>query len=295
VWSPNINIFRDPRWGRGQETYGEDPHLTARYGVAFTKGLQGDHPKYFKTIATPKHYAVHSGPEKLRHEFDVNVSERDLLETYLPAFEACVREAKAYSIMGAYNRFRGHSCSASDTLLNQIARNQWGFEGFVVSDCGAIDDIYMHHKIVATPEQAAAYGVKYGCDLNCGDTYLHLKKSIEKGYITEKEIDIAVTRLMLARLKLGMFDPDEMVPYAKIPISVNNSTANNALALQAAQKSLVLLKNNGVLPLNRRTMKKIAILGPNANYVEVLYGNYNGIASQPVTVLEGMKKALLTP
>jgi len=288
-WSPNINIFRDPRWGRGQETYGEDPYLTARMGVAFVKGLQGDHPRYLKLVATPKHFAVHSGPEHDRHHFDARVDERDLRETYLPAFEACVREAKAASVMGAYNRTNGEPCCASPTLLEQILRQEWGFEGYVVSDCGAIRDIYKHHRVVETAAEAVALAVNAGCDLNCGETYSELLTAVEKGLISEATIDRAVKRLFTARFRLGMFDPPERVPYAQIPYEVNDSSEHRALALQTAQESIVLLKNeDDFLPLNR-DIKSIAVLGPNADSVEVLLGNYHGTPSRAVTPLEGIR------
>lgn len=288
-WSPNINIFRDPRWGRGQETYGEDPYLTARMGVAFVKALQGDDPKYLKLVATPKHYAVHSGPEADRHHFDAKASPRDMEETYLPAFEACVKEAKAASIMGAYNRTNGEPCCASKTLLQDILRDRWGFDGYVVSDCGAIRDIYMHHKVVDTPEEAAALAVNNGCDLNCGTVYSALVKAVEKGLIDEATIDRAVKRLFKARFRLGMFDPPEMVPYAQIPYEVNDCAAHRQLALQAARESIVLLKNQDrFLPLSK-DLRSIAVIGPNANDEVVLYGNYNGIPSKAVTPLEGIR------
>jgi len=289
VWSPNINIFRDPRWGRGQETYGEDPWLTSRMGVAFVKGLQGNDPVYLKTVATPKHYVVHSGPESTRHIYNANISDRDFYETYTPAFEACVKEGKAYSVMSAYNRFRGKSCSGSDTLLTDILRKEWGFSGYVVSDCGAIYDIYATHKIVTSPAEAAAIGVKAGCDLECGDTYSHLKEAVEKGFITEKDIDVAVKRLFTARFKLGMFDPQNKVPYNNIPYSVNDCKEHRDLSLTTALQSLVLLKNdNNLLPL-KKDLAAIAVFGPNANERDVMYGNYNGFPSKSVTVLEGIK------
>jgi len=291
-WSPNINIFRDPRWGRGQETYGEDPYLTARMGVAFVKGLQGDDPKYLKLVATPKHYAVHSGPEHDRHHFDARASERDARQTYLPAFKACIVEAKAYSIMGAYNRTNGEPCCASPTLLEQILRKEWGFEGYVVSDCGAIADIHLHHKAVETPEAAAALAVKMGCELNCGRTYGALLKAVDKGLLSEEDIDRAVERLFTARLKLGMFDPPEMVPYAQIPYSVNDSPTHRELALQAARESIVLLKNDGLLPLNRHALRSVAMIGPNADDVEVVLGNYNGTPSSAVTPRAGLAAKL---
>src|SRR5687767_12700901 len=262
-WSPNINIFRDPRWGRGQETYGEDPYLTSRLGVAFVKALQGDDPKYWKAVATAKHHLVHSGPEADRHTFDVSPSERDLHETYLPAFQALVQEAKVASVMGAYNRVYGESASASPRFLEGLLRKEWGFSGYVVSDCGAIDDIFVGHKIVKTAEEAAALAVKTGCDLECGTIYQSLKTAVGKGLITEKEIDVALTRLMFARFKLGMFDPPEQVKYARTPFSVNEAPAHDQLAREMAQASIVLLKNNGILPLAANT-KRIAVVGPNA-------------------------------
>lgn len=290
VWSPNINIFRDPRWGRGQETYGEDPYLTSRMAVSFIRGLQGDHPKYLKTVATPKHYAVHSGPEPLRHSFDVDVSQRDLMMTYLPAFEASIREADAQSIMSAYNRFRGLSASGSPYLLNEILREKWGFEGYVVSDCGAIFDIYAHHKLVGSEAKAAAVGVRSGCDLNCGYTYLQLKTALDSGYLVMADIDLALTRLFRARFQMGMFDPPEMVPYNDISYNANDSEAHRQLSIEAARKSMVLLKNEeGILPLSKNT-GKIAVIGPNADDAEVMYGNYNGFPSKSVTPLEGIRK-----
>jgi beta-glucosidase len=294
VWSPNINIFRDPRWGRGQETYGEDPYLTSKMGVMFVKGLQGNNPKYLKTVATPKHFAVHSGPEKLRHVFNANISEYDLLDTYTPAFEACVKDGKAFSVMSAYNRFRGKSCSASDTLLITLLRNQWGFKGYVVSDCDAIEDIYKTHKIVATPEEAAALGVKNGCNLNCGNTYSHLKEAVEKGLISEQKINESVKQLMIARLRLGMFEPKGMVPYDTLSIeNALDNSQHKQLALTAARQSIVLLKNNGILPLNRKLLKKIAVVGPNANQAKIMFGNYNGTPSYSITPYQGITNNLL--
>jgi len=292
-WSPNINIFRDPRWGRGHETYGEDPYLTGQMGIQFVKGLQGDDPKYLKLVATPKHFAVHNGPEADRHVFNVTPNTRDLWETYLPAFEDLIVDAKAYSIMGAYNRVDGESSSASWLLLEDILRNKWGFEGYVVSDCGAIRDIYAFHKIVNSPEEAAAIGVRKGCDLNCGDVYQDaLKNAVELGLIDEGEIDLSVYRLMLARMKLGMFDPQETVPYAQIPFEKNDSKAHDEMALKVAQKSMTLLKNDGLLPLNKKKIKRIAVVGPNADNIGSLRGNYYGKASNPVTVIDGIRKAV---
>jgi len=288
-WSPNINIFRDPRWGRGQETYGEDPYLTGRMGVAFVKGLQGDHPKYLKVVATPKHYAVHSGPEPMRHSFDARVSEKDLRETYLPAFKECIIEGKAESIMGAYNRTNGEPCCASPTLLQKILREEWGFDGYVVSDCGAINDIHANHKVTNTPEESAAMAVNAGCDLNCGRAFESLVNAVKQGLISEEAIDRAVKRLFKARFKLGMFDPPEMVPYAQIPYEVNDCEEHRKLALEMARESIVLLKNEGgLLPL-RKDLKAIAVIGPNADSKKVLLGNYNGMPSKYVTALEGIR------
>jgi beta-glucosidase len=290
-WSPNINIFRDPRWGRGHETYGEDPYLTGQLGMQFVKGLQGNDPKYLKTVATAKHYAVHSGPEPLRHEFNAKVSERDLRETYLPAFRDLVVDGGVYSIMGAYNQLYGIPCCASPLLMS-ILRSEWGFQGYVVSDCWAISDFYKYQNFSKDAAEASAVAVKAGTDLNCGNSYPHLNKAIERGLINENEIDIAVKRLFTARFKLGMFDNEKAVPYAQIPFSVNCSEANSKLALEAARKSIVLLKNNKeTLPLSK-DIKTIAVIGPNADNWEALIGNYNGIAKNPVTVLEGIKNKL---
>jgi len=292
-WTPNINIFRDPRWGRGQETYGEDPFLTGKLAVQFVKGLQGDNPKYFKTISTLKHYVVHSGPEPERHTFDAVTDKRDFLETYLPHFEMGIKEGEAYSVMCAYNRYNGEACCGSDYLLNQILRNEWGFEGYIVSDCGAIADIYRGHKIVGTPAEAAALAVKSGTDLECASVYRNLKEAVEKGLITEKEIDLAVKRLFTARMRLGMFDPPEMVPYAQIPYSVNDCDEHKKLAHLTACKSIVLLKNqNNLLPL-RKDIGKIAVIGPNSDEVFVLLGNYNGTPSDPVTPLRGIREKVV--
>ncbi len=289
-WSPNINIFRDPRWGRGHETYGEDPYLTGQLGTQFVKGLQGNDPNYLKTVATAKHYAVHSGPEPVRHEFNATVSERDLRETYLPAFRSLVMDGEAYSVMGAYNQFRGIPCCASPELMN-ILRNEWGFKGYVVSDCWAISDFYMFQKFSKNAEEAAAAAVIAGTDLNCGVAFSHLKDAYDQGLVTEDELDVAVKRLFTARFKLGMFDGDKD-PYSHIPYSVNCSDENDKLALEAAQKSIILLKNkDGILPLSK-DVKTIAVIGPNADNWEALIGNYNGIAKHPVTVLEGLKNKL---
>ncbi|KAF1685375.1 glucan 1,4-alpha-glucosidase [Pseudoxanthomonas broegbernensis] len=291
-WSPNINIFRDPRWGRGQETYGEDPYLTARMGVSFVRGLQGDDPKYRKLDATAKHFAVHSGPEADRHTFDAHPSRRDLWETYLPAFETLVKEADVYAVMGAYNRVYGESASASTFLTQDILRGQWGFEGYVLSDCWAVVDIWKNHKIVATPEEAAALAVKHGTQLDCGDTYADsIPVAVRKGLLPEAEVDAAATRLFTARMRLGMFDPPEQVRWAQIPYSVNQSPGHDALARKMAQASIVLLKNDGVLPLSRDT-RRIAVIGPTADDTMALLGNYYGTPAAPVTVLAGIRQAL---
>ena len=288
-WTPNINIFRDPRWGRGQETYGEDPYLMARMGVAFVKALQGDDPNYLKLVATPKHFAVHSGPEADRHSFNAIVSQYDLWDTYLPAFEATVVEGKAASVMGAYNRTNGEVCCGSVTLLQEILRDRWGFDGYVVSDCGGIIDFYKHHKVVETPAEAAAMAVKNGCELNCGETYHALLDAHAQGLISEAEIDIAVTRLITARMRLGMFDPPERVPYTTIPYEVVNSAENQTLAHRAALESIVLLKNDGILPLSPDT-PNIAVIGPNAHDAEVLLGNYFGTPETIITPLDGIRQ-----
>ena len=288
-WSPNINILRDPRWGRGQETYGEDPYLTARMGVEFVRGLQGDDARYLKLVATPKHYAVHSGPEKERHGFDARVSQRDLRETYLPAFRACVQEGGAMSVMSAYTRANGEACSASKTLLQDILRDEWGFAGYVVSDCGAIDDLVSGHRIVETAEEAAALAVEAGCDLNCGCTYKALAAAVQRGLVSEADLDRAVCRLFEARIRLGMLDPPEIVPYAQIPLSLNDCAEHRQLALEAARQSIVLLKNErNVLPLGP-DVRRLAVIGPNADDVEVLLGNYNGTPSHAVTPLAGIR------
>ena len=290
-WTPNINLFRDPRWGRGQETYGEDPFLTARLGVAFIRGLQGDDPKYVKAMACAKHFAVHSGPESERHRFDAQPSERDFYETYLPQFEAAVREGRVGAIMGAYNSVYGQPACASPLLLTDLLRKQWGFDGHVVSDCGAIYDIYANHKFTATPAEAAAAAVKAGDDLCCGTDYNSLVRAVKKGLLSEKEIDAAVGRVLAARFRLGLFDPPGKVPYAQTPISQNDTRAHEALALKMARESIVLLKNDNLLPLDRAKIKRIAVIGTNANSVAVLLGNYNGTAARPVTILDGIKNA----
>ncbi|RAO74703.1 glycoside hydrolase family 3 protein [Dyella jiangningensis] len=290
-WSPNINIFRDPRWGRGQETYGEDPFLTSRMGVAFVHGMQGDDPTYRKLDATAKHFAVHSGPESERHHFDVHPSERDLHDTYLPAFQALVQEGHVDAVMGAYNRVNGESASASPRLLGEILRKDWGFKGYVVSDCDSVDDIFARHKMVATAEEASALAVKNGDDLNCGHTYAALVNAVHQGLVSEADIDISLKRLMLARMRLGMFDPPERVRWALIPYSVNQSAEHDALARRAAEASIVLLKNDGILPLSRE-LRHVAVIGPTADDVTALLGNYHGTPADPVTILQGIREAL---
>ena len=293
-WSPNINIFRDPRWGRGQETYGEDPYLTGRMGVAFVTGMQGKDPHYLKVVSTPKHYAVHSGPEPERHVLDAKVSEYDLVNTYLAAFRATVIEGKADSIMCVYNSVAGVPGCASTDLLQRRLREQWGFQGYVVSDCGAVNDIYRNHKYSSTLGGAAVAAVKAGTDLTCGTEYRTLVDEVKADRITEAEINRSLVRLFVARFRLGMFDPPEQVPYSKIPISENDSSAHRQMARDAERKAIVLLKNErGVLPLSR-SVSKIAVIGPSADDPIALLGNYNGISSRQVTPLEGIKRQFPT-
>lgn len=291
-WSPNINIFRDPRWGRGQETYGEDPFLTSRVAVAFIKGIQGNDKKYFKAIATPKHFAVHSGPEPSRHGFNAIASRRDLFETYLPAFEAAFKEGGAYSVMSAYNAYEGKPCSASELLLKDILRDKWGFSGYVVSDCGAIGDIYHGHKLTNDKALACAMAVKAGTDLDCGDEYANLKDAVAKKYITEKEIDLSVKRLFLARMKLGLFDDNAAVPYSSIKPTDYDKAETRQYAREVARKSFVLLKNDNLLPLDKNKYKKVAVIGPYINSKNTLLGNYHAAPSKIVTFLEGITRAV---
>ncbi|HSS96465.1 MAG TPA: glycoside hydrolase family 3 C-terminal domain-containing protein [Terriglobales bacterium] len=297
-WSPNINIFRDPRWGRGQETYGEDPFLTARMGVAFVTGLQGDDPKYYRVISTPKHFAVHSGPEPARHSMDVTVSKHDMEDTYLPAFRAAITEGKAGSIMCAYNRVNGQPACASDFLLVDQLRDKWKFNGYVVSDCDAVADIFNGHKYTKSMAEAAGLSVKKGMDSDCADffrvmrdnsDYVRFIDAVKQGFLTEKDIDVSLRRTFTARFRLGMFDPPEMVKYAQTPESEIDSEEHRALSLKIARESIVLLKNDGTLPL-KDGVKKIAVLGPLAESERVLEGNYNGTPSRSTTALDGIRK-----
>jgi beta-glucosidase len=291
-WAPNINIFRDPRWGRGQETYGEDPYLTGRLGVAFVTGMQGDDPKYLRVIATPKHYAVHSGPEPLRHTFDVTVSKHDMADTYLPAFRAAVVEGKAASVMCVYNSVNGEPGCANNFLLGDQLRANWGFTGYVVSDCDAVYDIYRGHHFTKTLAEAGAISLKRGTDLDCnepGDDYSRYADAVKQGLVSEKDLDVAVKRLFRARFALGMFDPPQSVAYAQTPISEANSPEHRALAAKVARESMVLLKNDGALPLGPK-IKRIAVIGPLADSTRVLQGNYHGSTTQIVTALEGLRK-----
>jgi beta-glucosidase len=297
-WSPNINIFRDPRWGRGQETYGEDPFLTGRMGVAFVTGLQGDDPKYFRVISTPKHFAVHSGPEPSRHSIDVQVSKHDMEDTYLPAFRATVTEGKAESVMCAYNRVNGQPACANTFLLKDQLRGAWKFNGYVVSDCDAIVDIFEGHRFVKSQAEAAAAAIKTGMDNECADFFTITKDdhdykpfvdAVKQGLLTEADLDTSLRRLFTARMRLGMFDPPEKVPYAQTPDSEIDSAPHRELALKTARESMVLLKNDGVLPL-APSAKKILVVGPLAESTQVLHGNYSGTASHAVTALEGIRK-----
>lgn len=291
-WAPNINIFRDPRWGRGQETFGEDPYLSARLGIAMIKGLQGTDPKYLKSAACVKHFAVHSGPESLRHEFDAIVSEKDLWETYLPAFKECVEEGEVAGVMGAYNRVNGEPCCGSERLLRKILREDWHFDGYVTSDCWAIRDFNEGHNVTKCLVESSALAVKNGCDLNCGCAYANLIKAVSDGLISEKEIDTAVVHLMTIRMRLGLFDAPEKVPYTSIGYEYNDCAEHRAFSLEVAQKSLVLLKNDQqLLPLNRTKLKSIAVIGPNADSRDALTGNYCGTASEYVTIVEGIREA----
>jgi len=288
VWSPNINVFRDPRWGRGQETWGEDPFLTGEMGTAYVRGLQGDHPKYLKVAACAKHFAVHSGPEKLRHVFNAKVSPRDLNATYLPAFKRLVTEAGVEAVMGAYNRTNDEPCCASQRLLVDTLRGDWAFQGHVVSDCGALTDFHQGHQVTKDVVESAALALKAGCDLSCVCTYDHLGEAIERGLITEDDIDRSLERTLATRFKLGMFDPPDDVPYAAIPMSVVGSPEHRQLAYEAAVKSIVLLKNkNNILPISEQA-RKILVVGPTAASIEVVLGNYHGLNASLTTLVEGL-------
>lgn len=287
-WSPNVNIFRDPRWGRGQETYGEDPFLTSRIGVSFVKGIQGTDEKYMKAAACAKHYAVHSGPEEFRHEFDAVVNKKDLFETYLPAFKALVTEANVEGVMGAYNRTLGEPCCGSPYLLQDILRDKWGFKGYIVSDCGAISDFHTFHKVTQTAEESAALALKSGTTINCGNVYQVLKSALDQKLITEELIDTRLKESLLTRFKLGMFDPIGSNPYDAITAEVVDSEKHRMLARKVAQKSIVLLKNkNNILPL-KKDIRTAYVVGPNAASEEVLLGNYYGLTSSTQTILDGI-------
>lgn len=286
-WSPNINIFRDPRWGRGHETYGEDPYLTSRLGVAFIKALQGT-GKYMKAAACAKHYAVHSGPEAERHFFNAIANQRDLWDTYLPAFEVCVKEAGVESVMGAYNRTNDEPCCASKALMQDILLDKWGFKGHFVSDCWAIRDFHTEHNITATAPESAALALKTGCDLNCGNTYLHMMQAYNDGLVTEEDIRKSAVKLFTTRFKLGLFDND--CEYDAIPFTVNDTAEHNEKSFKMSLNSVVMLKNNGILPLNKKKINTLGVIGPNANNIGALIGNYYGTASKYCTNLEGIRE-----
>ncbi len=292
-WSPNVNIFRDPRWGRGHETYGEDPYLSSRLGVRFINGIQGHDDKYMKSAACAKHFAVHSGPEDVRHSFDAVVSKQDLYETYLPAFKACVQEAGVETVMGAYNRTNGEPCCGSKTLLQDILRDDWGFEGHVTSDCWAIKDFHEYHKVTSTPVESVALAMNNGCDLNCGNIYGNLLLAVRDGLVEEKTLDRAVTRLVTTRMKLGLFDSTEKVSFNSIGYDQVDSRQHKKLNLKTSRKSIVLLKNeDNMLPLDRSAIRTVGVIGPNADNRKALVGNYEGTASEYITILEGIKDYL---
>ncbi len=292
-WSPNVNIFRDPRWGRGHETFGEDPYLTSRLGVRFVEGLQGHDENYMKAAACAKHFAVHSGPEDLRHEFNAVASKQDLYETYLPAFKACVQEAKVEAVMGAYNRTNGEPCCGSKTLLTDILRDEWGFKGHVVSDCWAIKDFHEGHGVTSGPLESVILAVKNGCDLNCGSLFTYVKEAVENGSLSQERVDEALVHLFTTRMKLGMFDGEGKTPYDNIPYTVVDSKPMQELNLRAAEKCAVLLKNEGnLLPLDKSKLKTVGVIGPNANNRKALVGNYEGTASRYYTITEGIQEYL---
>lgn len=292
-WSPNVNIFRDPRWGRGQETFGEDPYLTSRLGVRFVKGLQGHDENYLKAAACAKHFAVHSGPESDRHHFDAVVTKQDLYETYLPAFRACVQEGHVEAVMGAYNRTNGEPCCGSRTLLQDILRDEWGFTGHVTSDCWAIRDFHQSHQVTDTPLESVSLAMNNGCDLNCGSLFHYLKQAVEEGMVAESRLDEALVNLFTTRMKLGAFDDKEADPFNKIPYSIVDSAPMQALNREAASRCMVLLKNEGgILPLDKTKLKTVGVIGPNADSRAALEGNYQGTASRYWTVLEGIQDHL---
>ena len=293
VWAPNINIFRDPRWGRGMETYGEDPYLTSRLGVNFVEGMQGDDPDYLQAAACAKHFAVHSGPEDQRHYFNAEVNQQDLWETYLPAFRALVEEAGVEAVMGAYNRTNGEPCCGSKTLLKDILRGKWHFQGHVTSDCWAIKDFHEGHMVTDGPVDSVSLAVNNGCDLNCGNLYVYLEQAVAEGKVKEETIDECVTHLFTTRFKLGMFDEDDKVPYNKLGHDAVDTAASKAFNLEVAEKILVLLKNkDNILPLDKSKLKSIAVVGPNADSRKALVGNYEGTASRYFTVLDGLHEYL---
>lgn len=290
-WSPNVNIFRDPRWGRGHETFGEDPYLTSRMGVRFIEGMQGNDEKYMKVAACAKHFAVHSGPEDIRHSFNAEATKQDMRETYLPAFKACVKEADVEVVMGAYNRTNGEACCGSKSLLVDILRDEWGFQGHVTSDCWAIKDFHEFHMVTANAVESVALAMNMGCDLNCGNIYGNLLKAVEKGIVKEETIEKAVTRLLTTRMRLGLFDEPEKVPYNTINYDVVDCHEHQMINEEAARKSVVLLKNEGqLLPLKKDEIKTIGVIGPNANNRKALVGNYEGTASEYITLLEGIQR-----
>ncbi|ACB76499.1 glycoside hydrolase family 3 C-terminal domain-containing protein [Opitutus terrae] len=290
-WAPNINLFRDPRWGRGQETYGEDPFLTAEIGIEFVKGVQGDDPRYMLAMACAKHYAVHSGPERTRHSFNAEIPERDLFDTYLPHFERVVREGKVAGVMSAYNAVNGVPASANSFLLTELLRKRWGFEGYVPSDCDAIRDIYgeKQHHYVKTAEEAAALAVKAGCNLCCGGDYNALVRAVQQGLVTEKDLDGALYHTLWTRFRLGLFDPAEQVPFSGYTLKDNDLPAHSQVALELARQAIVLLKNDGTLPLDRTKLKQIAVIGPNAASKSMLEGNYHGSASRSISILDDIR------
>lgn len=287
-WSPNINIFRDPRWGRGHETFGEDPYLTAHMGEKFIEGIQGDDEKFLKAAACVKHLAVHSGPEALRHEFDAQVSEKDLWETYLPAFEYCVKEGQVEGAMGGYSSLNGTPLCGNKRLITDILREDWGFEGYYVSDCWALRDFHEHHMVTSSPEESAAMAMKAGCDVNCGSCYNQLMKAYYQGMVTEEEIHTSAVRALTTRILLGM---NQKTPWDQLDVQDVDTPDAASLNYRAAAEGMVLLKNNGILPLDPKQIRSIGVIGPNADSAVVLQGNYHGTASHFVTVMEGMRKA----